>query len=651
MCTQGASGVMPVNTPNRTAFGGRYEVIERAGAGGMAEVYRARDELLGREVAVKVLSERFSQDRAFVERFRREAQAVANLNHPNIVSLYDFGSDDSTYYIVMEYIDGRALEDIVREDGPLLPERAAEIAGDVARALERAHKAGLIHRDIKPSNIMMTSSGEVKVTDFGIVRALSHDGEQTMTQAGMVIGTAAYLSPEQAQGKTLDARSDVYSLGVVLYEVLTGGAPFKGDTPLSVAYKHVREHAPPPSSINPDVPTGLDAIVMKAMAKNPDNRYGSAAEMAEDLDRFRAGHKVHATPLLSTSAATVVSAPPGGTEVLPAGAPPEARSGSRRAGLYVAAALVGLALVALLAYLLSSNFFDGGGGGGATRVRVPGVVGLNVDQAKADLHDSRLEASVEKTTDDAPAGEVIDQEPGGGTRVDRGDTVALTVSRGPAPSTVPELVGLSLDQAETALEDEDLVLGDTTDAPSDEFDEGIVSDQSLDPGDKVEDGSAVDVTVSSGSDLVTVPGVVGMTEAEAVAEIRGVGLVPSATSVADDDEAGTVVAQDPGEGDEVESSSTVTIEVSSGPEEDPSPTPSATDEGVELGNLVGEDGDEVEAALEDEGILVEQVEAEKDACTGPPGTVCSQDPAPETIMADGETVTIFVLTKGKPEED
>lgn len=644
--------MVSLNTPNRTAFGGRYEVIERAGAGGMAEVYRARDELLGREVAVKVLSERFSRDRAFVERFRREAQAVANLNHPNIVSLYDFGSDDSTYYIVMEYIDGRALEDIVRDDGPLLPERAAEIAGDVARALQRAHKAGLIHRDIKPSNIMMTSSGEVKVTDFGIVRALSNDGEQTMTQAGMVIGTAAYLSPEQAQGKTLDARSDVYSLGVVLYEVLTGGAPFKGDTPLSVAYKHVREDAPPPSSINPDVPEGLDAIVMKAMAKNPDNRYGSAAEMAEDLDRFRAGHKVHATPLLATSAATVVSAPRGDTEVLPAGAPLEPRPGSRRAGLYVAAALVGLALIALLAYLLSSNFFDGGGGGGAPQVRVPGVVGLDVDQARANLQDFRLESSVEKTTNEAPAGEVISQDPEGGTRVERGFTVALTVSRGPTPSNVPELVGLTQEDAEAALEGEGLVLGDTTDEPSEEFDEGIVSDQSPDPGEEVEEGSAVDVTVSSGSALVPVPGVEGLPEADAVADIRGAGLAPSVERVSDDDIApGTVISQNPREGQEVESGSTVTIEVSTGPEENPSPAPSATsDEGEALRSLIGEDGDEVEAALEGEGIAVEQVDAEQGACTGPPGTICSQEPAPGTIVTEGDTVTIFVRPRGPPEE-
>ncbi|MBW3594022.1 MAG: protein kinase, partial [Actinobacteria bacterium] len=250
-------------------YGGRYAVIERVGVGGMAEVYRARDELLGREVAVKVLSERLSTDRSFVERFRREAQAAANLNHPNIVSLYDYGSDGATNFIVMEYIDGRSLGEVIAQEAPLLPERAAEIASDVAKALERAHNAGLVHRDIKPNNIMMTSTGQTKVTDFGIVRALGGDTEQQMTQTGMVIGTAAYLSPEQAQGNPVDARSDVYSLGCVLYEMLTGSPPFSGDTPLAVAYKHVRETPEPPSSINPDVPEDLDAITMKALAKNP----------------------------------------------------------------------------------------------------------------------------------------------------------------------------------------------------------------------------------------------------------------------------------------------------------------------------------------------------------------------------------------------
>ncbi|MBA3350337.1 MAG: PASTA domain-containing protein [Actinobacteria bacterium] len=339
--------------------------------------------------------------------------------------------------------------------------------------------------------------------------------------------------------------------------------------------------------------------------------------------------------------------------MLPPGTSSEPKAGSRRAGLYVAAALVGLALVALFAYLLSSNFFDRGGGGGISKVRVPGVVGLDVVQARANLEDFRLEASVEKTADNAPAGQVIAQAPDGGTRVDRGSIVALTVSRGPTKPpvavqpTVPELVGLPLDEAETALGDEGLVLGETTEEPSDDFDEGIVSDQSPDSGAEVDEGSSVDVTVSSGSGLVLVPGVVGLDEATAVADIRGEGLVSSVERVPDEEvAAGTVISQSPGEGKEVETRSTVTIQVSTGPEK-PSPSPSATEEGAPLRDLTGEDGDEVEAALEDQGIEVDQVPADKGACTGPPGTICSQEPAPGTVVSDGDTVTIFVLTKGK----
>ncbi|MGH2694455.1 MAG: Stk1 family PASTA domain-containing Ser/Thr kinase, partial [Actinomycetota bacterium] len=335
-----------MSSPEQT-YGDRYAVIERVGSGGMAEVYRARDELLGREVAVKVLSERFASDRSFVERFRREAQSAASLSHPNIVSLYDYGADNGTYFIVMEYIDGRPLSDVIEEEGPLLPERAAEIAADVAKALARAHDAGLVHRDVKPSNIMITTSGQTKVTDFGIARALTR-GDQTVTQTGMVMGTAAYLSPEQAQGNPVDARSDIYSLGCVLSQMLTGSPPFTGDTPLSIAYKHVRENPTPPSAVNSDVPRDLDAIVFKAMAKNPDNRYQSSSELAGDLDRFLAGQTVHATPILSdeTAVAPTVSE----TRVLEGTAAyPEYEERRRGPGWYVALALVILALLGLLA--------------------------------------------------------------------------------------------------------------------------------------------------------------------------------------------------------------------------------------------------------------------------------------------------------------
>ncbi len=460
-------------SPSKDVYGGRYEVLGRAGAGGMAEVYRARDELLGREVALKVLSERFAHDSSFIERFRREAQSAANLSHPNIVSLYDYGSDDGSYFIVMEYIDGQAVSEIIASEAPLLPERAADIASDVAGALQRAHTAGLVHRDIKPGNIMITSNGQTKVTDFGIARALGH-GEQTMTQTGMVIGTASYLSPEQAQGNPVDARSDVYSLGCVLYEMLTGRVPFAGDTPLSIAYKHVREEAQPPSRLNPDVPAELDAITLKALAKNPDNRYDSASKMQEDLQRFLSGQKVLATPLLNE--ATTVAAPVGGTEVLrrPDTAYPAQARGGRGAGFWILLSLLILALFGLVAWALFNNLLDNPPSG-AARVQVPALVGEDVARARALLEERGLESTVTRR---ASAGReentVLNQDPRPGVRVERGSEVALIVSSGAPQTDVPGLRGESLESATQLLQDAGLRLGGQEEQASDDFDPGVV---------------------------------------------------------------------------------------------------------------------------------------------------------------------------------
>jgi len=606
------------------SYGGRYAILERVGTGGMAEVYRARDELLGREVAVKVLSERFSSDRSFVERFRREAQAAANLNHPNIVSLFDYGSDDGTYFIVMEFIDGSSLSEIIHREGALMPERAAEIASDVARALERAHAQGLVHRDIKSGNIMITRAGQTKVTDFGIARAVGRDGEQTMTQTGMVIGTAAYLSPEQAQGNPVDGRSDVYSLGVVLYEMLTGRTPFSGDTALSIAYKHVREDPRPPSELNRDVSPQLDAVTLKALAKNPDNRYSTAAEMSEDLQRFMHGQKVQATPLLADQ--TAVLGRGTGTQVLsqtevraPESPPP------RRAGWYVAIVILALGLVGVLVWLLADNLFGG------AEVRVPDVVGMTEREARNELDEVGLRTEVQDTRNRRPIGEVIEQDPAADEIAREGDTVTITVSAGPRQVAVPDLVGRTEEEATATLGDAGLRLGEVTEEQSDDVEEGRVVSQSPQAGDEVNARSRVDIVISAGPEAVVVPPVVGLSEEDARAAIQAAGLTVSVIPQASDEPAGEVIAQDPSAGTEAESGDTVTITVSEGPGSEPMP------------NVVGQDADDAQDFLEDELGLVVNREAETEPCAQPPGTVCRQDPGEGTEVAEGDTVTIFVL--------
>src|SRR5215217_4668586 len=304
-------------TAQARLLGGRYQVGELLGYGGMAEVHRGRDLRLGRDVAVKTLRSDLARDATFQLRFRREAQNAAALNHPAIVAVYDTGeehgpSGEALPYIIMEFVNGRTLKEVLAAEGRLMPRRALEICADMCAALEFSHRHGIIHRDIKPGNVMLTQTGQVKVMDFGIARALA-SGATTMTQTSAVIGTAQYLSPEQARGESVDARSDVYSMGCLLYELVTGAPPFTGDSPVSVAYQHVREDPRLPSSISPDIPPELDAIVMKAMAKNPANRYQSAADMRSDLLRAVAGQRVEATPVMGDAEKTaIIGVPPGG---------------------------------------------------------------------------------------------------------------------------------------------------------------------------------------------------------------------------------------------------------------------------------------------------------------------------------------------------
>src|SRR5437868_2351705 len=294
-------------------FSSRYEIEREIARGGMAEVYLARDQSLNRPVALKALFPEFAREPSFVERFRREAQAAANLNHPNVVSIYDWGQEEGTYFIVMEYVEGRSLRDLIRSEAPLEPNQAAEITAETASALAFAHRNGVVHRDVKPGNVLLTRFGNVKVTDFGIARAGTSDG---LTQTGSVMGTATYFSPEQAQGLPVDGRSDVYSLGVVLYEMVTGVAPFTGDSPVAVAYKHVREDAVAPSQRNPDVPPDLERIILTALAKDPNNRYQTAEDMRADLLRFRRGRPLAASPVT----AMVAEVPTTATTAAAAGA-------------------------------------------------------------------------------------------------------------------------------------------------------------------------------------------------------------------------------------------------------------------------------------------------------------------------------------------
>jgi serine/threonine-protein kinase len=501
-------------------LGGRYRLEASIGTGGMAQVYRGLDTTLDRTVAIKILAPQFARDPSFVDRFRREAQAAARLNHPNIVNVYDTGVDGDTNYIVMEYVEGRTLAEYLASGGRLAPTRAAGIAEKVAEALAAAHAQGVIHRDIKPANIMVTRDGRVKVMDFGIARLVA--GPDTVEQTAAVLGTAAYLSPEQAQGQTVDARSDLYSLGVVLYEMLAGRPPFTGDSAMAVAYKHVQETPPPPSSLNHDVPPPLDAVVMRALAKNPANRYQTAGEFRDDLQRVVAGQQVEATPLLPAGAgATQVISRPPSTALMP---PTEPDDG-RRIWLGI---LIGALILLILgggAYLLAHSLLSGP----AAKVTVPNVVGMSLEDATAALTEKGLKVADPPTTkvDDTVApGTVIAQDPLPDAQVDEGATVALTIARSPKTFTVPDLTGKTIDEATTLLTAQSLVLGDRSEAPSDAIAAGHIISQTPVANDEVPKDTPVDVVVSTGPEVttVTVPDVTCLSYGQAKSQLLAVGL-------------------------------------------------------------------------------------------------------------------------------
>ena len=545
----------------------RYEIDTVLGQGGMARVFKGDDRVLNRTVAVKVLSPQFAGDEQFVARFRREAQAAAALNHPNIVSVYDTGSQGEVHYIVMEYVEGRTLRDIIRAEGPLLPERAMEIAEAVANALADAHEAGLVHRDIKPGNIMVTREGEVKVMDFGIARTTTGD---TLTQTASILGTASYLSPEQAQGESVDARSDIYSVGCVLYEMLTAAAPFTGDSPVAIAYKHVRENPVPPSRSNPDVSSALEAVVMKCMAKNPANRYQSAEELRADLQRVRQGGAPLATPILadSTEMLTRAHAQPDHTAVM-SGIPPDERPDGRRTWLTVLGVLLVLAALGVAAFFLVRSLVPP-----EQELTVPDVVGETEEEAEDILEELGFQVRFEREfSDEERRGIVIAQDPEPDTPGEEGDAVTLTISKGEQGVEVPSVIGLSLDEATSVLAEAGLEVGNVTSEESEE-EEGTVLEQDP-PGDsKADPETAVDLVTSGGPGTVTVPDVVCQDIDEAQAEINdaGLGFDVVGSRFSEDCPEGTVAEQNPGGGAEVEQGSTVRVVESEGPEPETEPT-------------------------------------------------------------------------------
>ncbi len=506
---------------SQQVLGGRYRIEGVLGRGGMAQVYKGTDTVLGRPVAIKVLAPQFAQDEAFVARFRREAQAAARLNHPNLVGVYDTGSDDGTHYIVMEHVEGRTLAEFLAGGGRLMPERAIELTEAVCKALAFAHAQGVIHRDIKPGNIMVTRQGDVKVMDFGIARLTT--SAETIAQTAAVLGTASYLSPEQAQGQPVDARSDLYSLGVVMYEMLTGAVPFTGDSPVAVAYKHVQESPEPPSRLNPDVSPELEAVVMRALAKGPANRYRSAEEFRQDLERARRGQPVEAPPLLPAAERTQVIAREDRTALLPP-QPPSGRG--RRLAAGIAIAVVVLVALGAGLYLLAQGLLKDEEQ--PVLVKAPSVVGDSLQEATRKLKAAGFEvAEPERVFDDSEPGTVLDQKPAADEQAEEGSEVTLTVSKGPEKIPVPAVaVGSTPEDARAVLDAAGFTNIVEDEAASTEVELGFVIGTDPPEGTEIAPDELVTILVSSGPGEVKVPDVICFSFGAAKKEIQDAGLIP-----------------------------------------------------------------------------------------------------------------------------
>lgn len=588
-------------------FGNRYQVVRRLGTGGMAEVYEAFDRVLGRTVAVKVLHPSYSQDPNFVARFRREAQAAANLTHPNIVAVYDWGQLKNTYYIVMEKVEGKNLKDLISHQGALPLSIAIDIAKQVASALSFAHKRGVIHRDIKPHNILITEDGTAKVADFGIAQADS----TSLTQEGMVVGTAQYISPEQAEGLAATEASDIYSLGVVLFEMLTGISPFQGDTPVAVALKHLQEPVPSLRDVNPEIPGEVEAVVLKCLAKNPLDRYQSALDFRADLEKIEKGLPISISPLSDEK-----------TMVLPS-----SRIERKRRSWW---AIIGITVFVL--FLLTAGAF-------AlwqqmlivNRVVVPNIEQETLSDARRILREKGLKLKVveEKFSDLYPKDTIISQDPEPGRKVKKGSEVKVVVSLGVELIEVPDVVGMDAIEAASLLGEKGLV-AESQEGYSDRVAEGLVIKQEPAAGEKIPRGSKVILIVSKGAETLVVPDVVGLSVNEATRTLVQEGFKYSVKYQSSDVVArGRVIRQTPVAGSEEKRGSVVTIYVSTGKAK------------VAVPNVVGLDESAATDALETAGFVVQPLDT---PTTDPTkiGIVISQSPAAGSLANRGSVVKIYV---------
>ncbi|MEE1939495.1 Stk1 family PASTA domain-containing Ser/Thr kinase [Streptomyces sp. TRM 70361] len=641
-------------------LGGRYELGSVLGRGGMAEVYLAHDTRLGRTVAVKTLRVDLARDPTFQARFRREAQSAASLNHPAIVAVYDTGEDYvdgvSIPYIVMEYVDGSTLRELLHSGRKLLPERSLEMCVGILQALEYSHRNGIVHRDIKPANVMLTRTGQVKVMDFGIARAMGDSG-MTMTQTAAVIGTAQYLSPEQAKGETVDARSDLYSTGCLLYELLTVRPPFVGDSPVAVAYQHVREEPQPPSIYDPEITPEMDAIVLKALEKDPDYRYQSADEMRADIEAALDGQPVGAAAAMGMGAAAYNGYHPDDqpTTALRAAAPPTDRTSmlppmreddggygyderpdrrrqNQKNHLSTVLLVLGGILVLVGAVFIGKVIFSPSD----SDPSVPDLTGLTLSQAEQRATNARLKVS--KGPEEFCAeeeGTVCKTDPAEGEQVPEGSTITLIMSKGPAEVEIPDVVGEEFDEARQELENANFEVKRETEVS--EQPPGTVIEQDPAGGGKAKPGTEITLTVAEEDERPTVPNVVDQDFEAAKNQLEELGFTVVRTDQEDTSrEPNTVISQSITPNTKAAPNSTITLTVAKAPEQ-------PEEEPATVPNVQGQRLAEAQQALQNAGFQVRV-----DGPQGENARVLSTDPGAGTEARKGDTVTVRTFSTGGP---